>query len=176
MKLKSHISCSWECTKMWGNEPSHSQMNSHFGSWNLDGLLNLQRAISRVKIHYVETFFIPLEKLLRRRCLKWVCMNHLSTWNICYGQKKGRESKYQFDYWPLEVGNRPDFLMYRWCATYRWKALDKGYNSTWTLTSIRGLHTKLWASRVAGVLISKNLGLPTWESWDKMTFGCWPYG
>ncbi len=32
----------------------------------------------------------------------------------------------QFDYQPLKVRNRPDFLAYRWCATYRWKALDKG--------------------------------------------------
>jgi hypothetical protein len=23
-----------ECARMWGNEPPHSQMNSHFGSWN----------------------------------------------------------------------------------------------------------------------------------------------
>ncbi len=34
---------------MWGNEPSHSQVNSHFGSWNPDGFSNIQRAIARVK-------------------------------------------------------------------------------------------------------------------------------
>ncbi len=26
----------WEYGKVWGNEPSHSQVHSHFGSWNLD--------------------------------------------------------------------------------------------------------------------------------------------
>jgi len=34
---------------MWGNEPSHSQMSSHFGSWNLNGLFNFQKAILGVK-------------------------------------------------------------------------------------------------------------------------------
>lgn len=29
-KLRSHISCSQECKKMWGNESSHSQVSSHF--------------------------------------------------------------------------------------------------------------------------------------------------
>jgi hypothetical protein len=37
----SHISCSWECKKVWGNEPPQSQVSSHFGSWNPNGLLNL---------------------------------------------------------------------------------------------------------------------------------------
>ncbi len=27
--------------KVWRNEPSHSQVSSHFGSWSLDGLSNL---------------------------------------------------------------------------------------------------------------------------------------
>ncbi len=43
--------------------------------------------------------------LLRRRCLKWAHMIHLSTYNINYGWKKDRESKCQFDSQPLKVGN-----------------------------------------------------------------------
>jgi hypothetical protein len=31
-KPLSHISCSRECKRMWENEPSHSQVNSYFGS------------------------------------------------------------------------------------------------------------------------------------------------
>jgi hypothetical protein len=38
---------------------------------------------------------------------------------------------------------------------YRWKALDKGYNFTLNLTSIGGLHTKLWDSKVARIPISR---------------------
>jgi hypothetical protein len=41
--------------------------------------------------------------------------------------------------------------MWRWRATYHWKALDEGYNFALKLTSIRGLHTKLWASKVARI-------------------------
>jgi hypothetical protein len=47
----SHILCSQECKRMQGNEPSHFQMSSHFGSWSPNGLPNLQKAITRVKPH-----------------------------------------------------------------------------------------------------------------------------
>jgi hypothetical protein len=46
------------------------------------------------------------------------------SYNIRYGQKKGQESNCQFDSRPLKVRNRP----FKWCATYFWKALNKGYN------------------------------------------------
>jgi hypothetical protein len=39
---------------------------------------------------------------LELRCLKWVRMTHLGSWNISYGQKKGWESA------RLKVGNQPD--------------------------------------------------------------------
>ncbi len=50
-----------ECRRVWGNEPTHSQVDSHFGSWSLDGFPNLQRTIGRVKSHWIENFFISLE-------------------------------------------------------------------------------------------------------------------
>jgi hypothetical protein len=36
-------------------------MGSHFGNLNVDGFPNLQRTILRVKIHWIEKFFIPWE-------------------------------------------------------------------------------------------------------------------
>jgi hypothetical protein len=87
-------------------------------------------------------------------------MTHLDTWNTSYGQKKSQESNWEFDSWPLQVGNRPDFLAYRWHATYRWKAFDKGYNFSLDLILIRGLHRKLWALKVAGVPSLGIWGLP----------------
>jgi hypothetical protein len=63
--------------------------------------------------------------ILERKCLEWACMTHLDIWNISYGQKKGWESNWQFDSRPLKVGNRLDFLMCRWRATYRWKGLNE---------------------------------------------------
>jgi hypothetical protein len=37
-KLGSHISCSWECKRVWGNEPSHSRRHSHFRNLSPDGV------------------------------------------------------------------------------------------------------------------------------------------
>ncbi len=87
-------------------------------------------------------------------------MTHLDTSNTSYGQKKGWESNYQFDFQPLKVKNRPDFLACRWHATYPWKDLNEGYNFALDLISIRGLHTKLWAPKIAGVPTLGILGLP----------------
>jgi hypothetical protein len=58
-------------------------------------------------------------KLLKQRYLKWARMTHLDIWNTSYGQKKGRESNWQFDSRPLKVRNWPDFLACRWRTTYR---------------------------------------------------------
>jgi hypothetical protein len=89
-----------------------------------------------------------IENLLKLRCLKWACMMHLDIWNTSYGQKKGRESNWQFDSRPLKVENRPDFLACRWCATYHWEDLEEGYNFASDLISIGMLHTKLWGPKV----------------------------
>jgi hypothetical protein len=99
-------------------------------------------------------------KLLKRRCLKWARMIHLDICNISYGQKKSWELNGQFDSRPLKVENRPDLFAWRWLATYRWKDLDEGYNFDLDLISIRGLHAKLWAPKVAGVPIVWILRFP----------------
>jgi hypothetical protein len=46
-------------------------------------------------------------KVLKRRYLKWPRIGHLDICSPSYGQKKGRESNWQFDSRPLKVGNRP---------------------------------------------------------------------
>ncbi len=43
------------------NEHSHSQMNSHFGSWSPNGVPKLQRTITKVKTPRLVEFFISLE-------------------------------------------------------------------------------------------------------------------
>jgi len=48
--------------------------------------------------------------------------------------------------------------MCRWHATYLWKSFDEGYNFVLNLTSIGGLHKKLWALKVTRVPISRILG------------------
>jgi len=99
-------------------------------------------------------------KLLERRCLKWARIAHLDIWNVGNGQKKGRESNCYFDSRPQKVGNRPDLLSCRGCATYCWKALDESYNFAWDRIGIRGLLAKLWGSKVVGVPFAAISGLP----------------
>jgi hypothetical protein len=92
-------------------------------------------------VHYI------IGKILERKCLKWARTIHLDTSNVSYGQKKGRESKWQFDSRPLKVGNRPNFLACKQRVTYCWKSIDKSYNFASNFISIRGLHAKLWAPK-----------------------------
>jgi len=104
--------------------------------------------------------FYTIGNSLERRCLKWTRITHLDIWNTSYGQKKGRESNWQFDSQPLKVRNRPDFLAFRCRARYRWKALDEDYDFALDLISIGGLHAKLWRPKVVRVPTLANLGLP----------------
>jgi hypothetical protein len=69
---------SWKCKKVSENEHSHSQVNSHFGSWNLGGLSNLQRAIARVKTHWIQEFLISLETFM------WNIIIHFQVWHKLY--------------------------------------------------------------------------------------------
>jgi hypothetical protein len=91
--------------------------------------------------------FYTIGKLLELRCLKWARITPLDIWNISYGQKKGWESNCQFDSWSLKVENRPNLLVARGRATYRWKSLDKSYNFASDCISIQGLIAKLWGSK-----------------------------
>jgi hypothetical protein len=74
--------------------------------------------------------------------------------------KKRMGVRLAIDSQPLKVKNRYDLLACKWCATYRSKALDEGYNFALDLISIRGLHVKLWAPKIAGVPTLVISGLP----------------
>jgi hypothetical protein len=110
------------------------------------------------------------QKVLECICLKWACMTHLDTSNTNYGQKKGRESNWQFDSRPLKVKNRPNFLAYRWRATCHSKAFNKGYNFPSNLIPIEGFHTKLWAPKVEGVPTLEISRLPFGSPGTKWVF------
>jgi hypothetical protein len=82
----------------------------------------------------------------------------------------------QFDSRPEKVRNRPNLLSYKQCATYRWKALNKGYNFALDHTSIRGLLVKLWGSKVVGVPTGAISRLPLGSPGKEKPFGCEPRG
>jgi hypothetical protein len=140
---------------MRGCENWSSTLPNELPLWELESWWTPKSSESNCKGQNPLDWGFPyiIGKILERICLKWACMTQLNIWNISYGQKKGRESNCQIDSQPLKVGNRPDFLVFRWRATYHWKALNKGYNVSLNLISIRGLCTKLWPHKVTKVSI-----------------------
>jgi hypothetical protein len=90
-------------------------------------------------------------KILKRRYRKWPRIGHLDICSPSYGQKKGRESNWQFDSRPLKVGNRPLLDIRFENATRSWKDLDEGYNFGSDLVAIRLNNRELWAPKVPGL-------------------------
>jgi hypothetical protein len=91
-----------------------------------------------------------IRKVLKRRYRKWPRIDHLDICNPSYGQKKGRESNWQFDSRPLKVANRPLPDLRIESAILRWKDLDKGYKFGSDLVTIRLCSRELWAPKVPG--------------------------
>jgi len=109
---------------------------------------------------------------LKCRCPKWPHMSHLDICSTSYGRKKGRESNWQFDSWPLKVRNRPNSGAFRWSVTHRWKALEESYNFGLDLVSIRVWGEELWASKVPEVQTETVSRLHFGRSREKEPFGC----
>jgi hypothetical protein len=88
-------------------------------------------------------FIGVIEKVLKCRCPKWPRIGHLDICSPSYGQKKGRESNWQFDSRPLKVENRPAPDV-RWgSATWLWKVFKEGYKFGLDLVPIKGRGEKL---------------------------------
>jgi hypothetical protein len=98
-------------------------------------------------------------KLLERKCLKWARIAHLDIWNTSYGQKKGRESNWQFDFRPLKVRNWPLPDIRFESATWSWKALDESYNFASHRVTIGLCSREIWVSKVPGLQPGTVLGL-----------------
>jgi len=98
-------------------------------------------------------------KILKCRSRKWLCMSHLDICSTSYGKKKGQESNWQFDSWPLKVKNRPNLGVCRWSATHRWKALKESYKFALDLIPIKGVRKELWTHKVPGVQTGTISGL-----------------
>jgi hypothetical protein len=108
-----------------------------------------------------------VEKVLKRRYRKWPRIGHLDIFSSSYGQKKGRESNWQFDYRPLNVRNRclPDIRFE--CATWLWKDLDEGYNFGLDLVVIGLCSWELWQFKIPKVSLGQFR-----ESREFVPFGC----
>jgi len=111
-----------------------------------------------------------IRKVLKSRYRKWPRIGHLDICNPSYGQKKGRESNWQFDSRPLKVGNRPLPDLRIESAIRRWKDLDEGDKFGLDLVAIRLRSRELWALKVSRLhpgQFRDNFGTPTWESREK---------
>jgi hypothetical protein len=114
-------------------------------------------------------------KVLKRRYLKFPRILDLDIYSPSYGQKKGRESNWQFDSRPLKVRNRPAPDVRFGSVILRWKDLDEGYNFGSDLVAIRGRGEELCPPKVPGVQNRDtwvDFGTPTWESREFVPFGC----
>jgi hypothetical protein len=111
--------------------------------------------------------FGVIGKVLKRRYRKWPRIGHLDIYSPSYGQKKVRESNWQFDSRPLKVGNRPVLDIRFESATWRWKDLDEGYNFGLDLVAIRLYSRELWPFKVLGVPPGQFR-----ESQENVSFGC----
>jgi hypothetical protein len=77
--------------RMWGNEPSHSQMNSHCGSWSPKWTPKYLERDCKGQNPLIRKVLYIIGKLFKHKFLKWVRITHLDIWNTSYDQKKGRE-------------------------------------------------------------------------------------
>jgi hypothetical protein len=114
-------------------------------------------------------------KVLKRRYRKCPRILDLDICSPSYGQKKGRESNWQFDSRPLKVRNRPLLDLRIESTRCRWKDLDEGYKFGSDLVAIRPGSRELWPPKVPGLhpgQFRDNFGSPTWESREKKPFGC----
>jgi hypothetical protein len=114
-------------------------------------------------------------KVSKCRFPKWPRIGHLDICSPSYGQKKGRESNWQFDSRPLKVGNRPVPDVRSGSATRSWKDLFENYKIGSDLVAFQGRGEELWLSKVPGVQlghIRDNFGTPFRESRENVTFGC----
>jgi hypothetical protein len=114
-------------------------------------------------------------KVLKCRCLNWPRIGHLDICSPSYGQKKGRESNWQFDSRPLKVGID---LFPTSAAEVRHGV---GKLSTRATTLIQTSSRSELGARSYGSPKSReskpgqfrdSFGTPPWESWEKKPFGC----
>jgi hypothetical protein len=155
----------WDChVKNQLSQPHFGQAwgwNSDFQSWGLGVLHDSRklRAWLQGSKHLALGVLDIIGKVLKCRCPKWPRVTHLDICSPSYGQKKGRESNWQFDSRPLKVGNRPDPNM-RWgSVTWRWKALEDSYKIGSDLVLIGDRGEKLWWPKVSRVQTGTVSGL-----------------
>jgi hypothetical protein len=89
--------------QVWGWSPTLGKV----GGWKSSGTPECSELDSKAQNTSHWGVLSVVEKVLKRRYRKWPRIAHSDICSPSYGQKKGRESNWQFDSRPLKVGNRP---------------------------------------------------------------------
>jgi hypothetical protein len=152
-EAESHAECSWECKRMWGNRPSHSQGNSHFGSFG--GLPNFQSAIVGVKTGLHNPFGHLKHKLWPKERLGIKLTVWLPT------TQSWESTKFPC---VQVVCNMP--------LESSWRGLQLWFRPHFNQRSAH----KVMRSQSCGSPNVDNFGTPKWEYQDKKPFGCKPRG
>jgi hypothetical protein len=166
----------WESVREW-----IPTLPSELPLWELESQWTLESSKSNCRgqnpLNWSVSYIIG--KVLKFRCLKWSCMTHFDTLKTSYGQNKGRESNCQIWLPTTKSWKSPRFIcMQVACDILLEFFWPWGYNFDSNLISIGGLHKKLWQIMAPQSCESPNFGnfeTPIWESWEKMTFGCWSH-
>ncbi len=107
--------------RAWKNERARVQLENHVHTllsvWECEGMNpRIPKWVSTLRGGDPRDFQMfkeqfegskLIENFLKHKCLKWVHMIHLNTYNTNYGLKKGWESNYQFNSQPLKVKSCP---------------------------------------------------------------------
>jgi hypothetical protein len=110
--------------------------------------------------------------ILELRCLKWARMTHLDIWNTNYGQKKGRESNLAIWLPTNKMLESPQFPYVKVVCNIPLKSSWQGLQIFFTPHLHRRFSHKVMALQICGSPNFGNFETPTWESRNKLTFGC----
>jgi hypothetical protein len=132
---------------VWGWSPTLGKV----GDWESSGTPERSELNSKGQNTSHRGVLGVIGKVLKRRYRKWPRIDHLDICSPSYGQKKGRESNWQFDSRPLKVGNRPLPDVRFGSAIGRWKDLEEGYNFGLDLVTIQLCSRELWQFKVPRV-------------------------
>jgi hypothetical protein len=133
--------------------PSVGVKPNTWKSWDLESFGTLECSKLNRKAQNTSHWGVlnVIGKVLKRRYRKCPRIGNSDICSPSYGQKKGRESNWQFDSRPLKVRNQPLPDIRFECTTWRWKDLDKGYNFGSDLVVIQLCSRELWRFKVSRV-------------------------
>jgi len=113
-----------------------------------------------------------VRKFLKCSCPKWPRMSHLDICSPSYGQKKGRESNWQFDFRPLKSRESTrSRRLQKECGMVlesSWRELQDFFRPH----PNQRYEQEVMDAQSPGSPTRDNFGTPPWESQEKVPFGC----